>query len=77
MGFVSELKRRNVFRVGVAYAVSAWLVLQVADLVVEHIEAPGWVMDLMFLLVIIGFFVSLAVAWAYEVTPEGISGTGR
>jgi TolB-like protein len=72
MGFVEELKRRNVVRVGIAYAVTAWLVLQVADLVIEHIEAPGWVMDVLFLLVVLGFLVSLAVAWVYEVTPEGI-----
>ncbi len=72
MGFVAELKRRNVFRVGVAYAVSAWLVLQVVDLLVEHIESPDWVMDVLFLGVVIGFFVALVVAWVYEVTPEGI-----
>ena len=72
MGFVAELKRRNVFRVGVAYAVSAWLVLQVVDLLVEHIETPDWVMDVLFLGVVIGFFVALVVAWVYEVTPEGI-----
>lgn len=49
MSFIEELKRRNVFRVGIAYAVSSWLVLQVADLVLEHIEAPGWVMEVLFL----------------------------
>lgn len=72
MGFVDELKRRNVFRVGIAYAVSAWLVLQVVDLVIEHIVAPDWVMDVLILLIVLGFVISLVVAWAYEVTPEGI-----
>ncbi|MDX1459866.1 MAG: tetratricopeptide repeat protein [Xanthomonadales bacterium] len=72
MSFFEELKRRNVFRVGIAYAVSAWVVLQVADLVLDNIEAPGWVMSVFMLVAALGFIIALIVAWAYEVTPEGI-----
>jgi TolB-like protein/Tfp pilus assembly protein PilF len=72
MSFFEELKRRNVFRVGIAYAVSAWVLLQVADLVLDNIEAPGWVMHVLMLVAALGFVVALVVAWAYELTPEGI-----
>lgn len=67
-----ELKRRNVFRVGIAYAVTAWLLLQLGDIVVDAIDAPGWVMKSLLALLIIGFPVALLFAWAFEVTPEGI-----
>ncbi len=67
-----ELKRRNVFRVGIAYTVAAWVVAQVADLVLENIGAPTWVIQTLLLLLAIGFVVALIIAWAYEVTPEGI-----
>ncbi|MGD9340130.1 MAG: hypothetical protein PVG76_04265 [Chromatiales bacterium] len=72
MSFFEELKRRNVFRVGMAYAVSAWVVLQIVDLVLDNSEAPDWVMVVFMLAVVLGFIVSLIIAWAYEVTPEGI-----
>jgi hypothetical protein len=68
----NELKRRNVIRVGIAYAVAAWVLLQVADLVLESIEAPGWVLQAMMLAIALGFIVSIIIAWAYELTPEGI-----
>ena len=55
MSLFEELKRRNVFRVGMAYAVSAWVVLQIVDLVLDNSEAPGWVMDVYMLVVILGF----------------------
>ena len=67
-----ELKRRNVFRVAVAYLVATWLVLQVADLVLENIGAPGWVMQVLILLFALGFPLVLIFAWAYELTPEGL-----
>jgi TolB-like protein/tetratricopeptide (TPR) repeat protein len=67
-----ELQRRNVFRVGIAYAVAAWVLLQVADLVLENIEAPAWVIQAMMLVVALGFIAALIIAWAYELTPEGI-----
>ena len=72
MSFFSELKRRNVIRVGIAYTVAAWVLLQVIDLVLENIDAPGWVMKVFMLIVAVGFPVSVIIAWAYELTPEGI-----
>ena len=67
-----ELKRRNVFRVAVAYLIAAWLVLQVADLVLENISAPDWVMQVFMLLFALGFPLVLIFSWAYELTPEGL-----
>jgi TolB-like protein len=72
MSLFNELKRRNVFRVGIAYAVSAWVLLQVVDLVLENISAPDWVMQVFMLAVAIGFPFALLFAWAFEMTPEGI-----
>jgi TolB-like protein/Tfp pilus assembly protein PilF len=72
MSFFEELKRRNVFRVGIAYGVAAWVLLQVADLVLENINAPEWVIQTMMLMVGLGFIAALVIAWAYEMTPEGI-----
>lgn len=67
-----ELKRRNVFRVAIAYLAVAWLIIQVADVVFDNIEAPGWLMlSLMFFLAI-GFPIAVLFAWAYEMTPEGL-----
>ena len=72
MSFFAELKRRNVFRVGFAYAVVGWLVAQVADLALESFGAPAWVMKTLLFLILTGFVLSLFIAWAYELTPEGI-----
>jgi TolB-like protein/Tfp pilus assembly protein PilF len=72
MSLFEELKRRNVFRVGLAYAISAWILLQVVDLVLENISAPDWVMQVFMLAVAIGFPLALLFAWAFEMTPEGI-----
>ena len=72
MSFFEELKRRNVFRVGIAYAVSAWVLLQVVDLVLENITAPEWVMQIFMLALAIGFPVALIFAWAFEMTPDGV-----
>jgi len=72
MSFFTELKRRNVFRVGIAYAVAAWVLLQVVDLVLENITAPDWVMKVFLLVVVVGFPVSVIIAWAFEMTPEGL-----
>ena len=68
----NELKRRNVVRVAAAYAVIAWLLLQVADVVLNNIEAPTWVFQTILLLLVIGFPLALIFAWAFELTPEGI-----
>ena len=72
MSFFDELKRRNVFRVGFAYAVVGWLVAQVADLALESFGAPDWVMKTLLFLLFIGFLAALFIAWAYEITPEGV-----
>ncbi len=72
MSLFEELKRRNVFRVGIAYTVSAWLILQVADIVLDNIPAPDWVMQVIMVLLAIGLPVALLFAWAFELTPEGI-----
>ena len=67
-----ELKRRNVIRVAVAYAVASWLLLQVADLVLDNISAPGWVMQAFMLALALGFPLVLLFSWAFELTPEGL-----
>ena len=68
----NELKRRNVFRVGLAYLVSAWVIAQVADLVLDNIEAPEWVMQVILLVLGLGFIIAIIISWAYELTPEGL-----
>ena len=70
--FWGELKRRNVVRVAIAYAVVSWLLLQVADVVLDNIEAPTWVFQAVLLLLVIGFPVAIIFAWAFELTPEGL-----
>ena len=72
MSFFEELRRRNVFRVGIAYAVSAWVLLQIVDLVLENITAPEWIMQVFMLALGIGFPVAIIFAWAFEMTPEGV-----
>jgi TolB-like protein len=72
LSFFEELKRRNVVRVALAYGVASWVILQVADLVLDNVEAPGWVMHVFMLVVALGFLASVVIAWAYEITPEGI-----
>ena len=72
MSFFDELKRRNVFRVGIAYLIGAWLVIQVADIVLENIGAPTWVMKVIMLVTALGFIIALFFSWAFEATPEGI-----
>ncbi len=70
--FWGELKRRNVVRVAVAYIIAAWLLLQLADIVLNNIEAPDWVFQAILLLVVLGFPIALIFAWAFELTPEGL-----
>ncbi len=70
--FFAELKRRNVYKVAVAYAVVAWLLVQVATQVFPFFEIPNWAVRLVVLLLILGFPVALVLAWAFELTPEGI-----
>src|ERR1700719_4771574 len=70
--FFGELKRRNVYKVAVAYAVVAWLLIQGATQVFPFFEIPNWAVRLVVVLLILGFPVALALAWACEITPEGI-----
>jgi TolB-like protein len=72
MSFFAELKRRNVFRVGIAYVIVAWLIIQVADVVLDNITAPDWVFQVIMLVLVLGLPVALIFAWAFEMTPEGI-----
>jgi TolB-like protein/Tfp pilus assembly protein PilF len=72
MSFFAELKRRNVFKVGIAYAVATWVLIQIADILLDNFGAPPWVMKSLVLVLAIGFFLALFFAWAYEMTPEGV-----
>jgi len=71
-GFFAELRRRNVYKVAVAYAVVAWLLIQAASILFPTFEAPAWVMKVFVVVIILGFPVALILAWAFEITPEGI-----
>jgi TolB-like protein len=73
--FFAELKRRNVYKVAVAYAVVGWLLVQVATQVFPFFEIPNWAVRLIVLLVAIGFPIALVIAWAFELTPEGLKRT--
>ena len=73
--FFAELKRRNVYKVAVAYAIVGWLLVQIATQVFPFLEIPNWVIRLVIALVAIGFPIALIVAWAFELTPEGIKRT--
>src|SRR4029077_12948695 len=73
--FFSELKRRNVYKVAVAYAVVAWLIVQIATQVFPFFEIPNWAVRLTVLLIVVGFPIALVIAWAFESTPEGIKRT--
>jgi TolB-like protein len=70
--FFAELKRRNVYKVAIAYAVVAWLLLQAASILFPTFEAPPWMMKIFVVLIILGFPIALVFAWAFEITPEGI-----
>ena len=65
MSLFAELRRRNVFRVGAAYAVVAWVIMQVTDLAAPALRLPEWVMSLVLLLLLLGFPIALFLAWAY------------
>ncbi len=68
----SELSRRNVWRVGIAYAISSWLLLQIIDVLSDILELPGWVPKFFLVVLSVGFVLALIFAWVYEMTPEGI-----
>ena len=73
--FFSELKRRNVVRVGIAYVVVSWVILQFVDIIQEIVRFPGWFPQMVLALLIIGLPIALIFSWAYEVTPEGVKKT--
>ena len=73
--FFAELKRRNVYKVAVAYAVVGWLIAQIATQIFPFLEIPNWVVRLVIVLIAIGFPIALVIAWAFETTPEGIKRT--
>jgi TolB-like protein/predicted Zn-dependent protease len=73
--FFAELKRRNVYKVAVAYAIVGWLLVQIATQVFPFLEIPTWIVRLVIVLVAAGFPIALVIAWAFELTPEGIKRT--
>jgi len=73
--FFAELKRRNVYKVAAAYAVVAWLLIQIATQVFPFFEIPNWTVRLVVLLIMIGFPIALIIAWAFELTPQGLQRT--
>src|SRR3989442_1592651 len=73
--FFAELKRRNVYKVAVAYAIVGWLLVQVATQVFPFFEIPNWAVRLIVLMIVIGFPIALIIAWAFELTPEGLKRT--
>src|SRR6202140_2532646 len=75
MNFFTELKRRNVYKVTVAYAVVSWLLIQIATQVFPFFEIPNWAVRLIVLAIVIGFPIALVIAWAFELTPEGLKRT--
>src|ERR1700693_1214956 len=73
--FFAELKRRNVYKGAVAYAVVGWLLIQIATQVFPFFEIPNWGVRLIVLLIVVGFPIALVIAWAFELTPEGFKRT--
>jgi TolB-like protein len=72
MSFFDELKRRNVIRVGVAYAAIGWMLVQVADVVFPFFGAPDWVLNILVVMLLLGLPVAMVFAWVFELTPEGV-----
>src|SRR5205814_227291 len=73
--FFSELKRRNVYKVAITYAVVAWLLIQAASILLPTFEAPAWVMKALVVFLAFGFVISVSISWAFEATPEGLKRT--
>ncbi|MDH5344497.1 MAG: adenylyl cyclase, partial [Gammaproteobacteria bacterium] len=72
MSLIAEVKRRNVFRVGIAYAVIGWVLAQVAGFAAQTFGAPEWVMKMFVVFLLLGLPIALFFAWAFELTPEGL-----
>src|ERR1051325_931944 len=73
--FFSELKRRNVYKFAITYAVVAWLFIQAASILLPTFEAPNWVMKAFVVFLALGFVISVMISWAFEATPEGLKRT--
>jgi TolB-like protein len=73
--FFAELKRRNVYKVAITYAVVAWVAVQAASILLPTFEAPNWVMKALVVLLLIGFVIAVCISWAFEATPEGLKRT--
>ena len=73
--FFAELKRRNVYKVAVTYAVSAWLLIEIASLVFPMFEVPGEIIKGLVVVLVGGFIVALIIAWSFEMTPQGMKRT--
>src|SRR5881394_3562269 len=73
--FISEVKRRHVDKVALAYAVVAWLLIQAASIFLPMLDAPEWVTEALVVLVALGFIVALIISWSFEMTPEGMKRT--
>ncbi len=72
MSLFGELRRRSVFKVGTAYAIVAWSLIQIADVLLPAFGAPEWVLPVFSVMIVLGFPVAVLLAWAYEVTPDGV-----
>ena len=75
--FLAELKRRNVYKVAITYAVVAWLLIQAGSILFPTFEAPGWVMKAFIVILAFGFVISVMISWAFEATPEGLKRTEK
>src|SRR5438045_6345033 len=73
--FFAELKRRNVYKVAITYAVVAWLLVQASSILLPTFEAPAWVMKAFVVFLTFGFVISVMISWAFEATPEGLKRT--
>src|SRR5438477_12693296 len=73
--FFAELRRRNVYKVAVAYAVISWLLIQAASILLSTFEAPSWVMKAFVVFLVIGFVIAVFISWAFEMAPEGMRRT--
>lgn len=72
MSLFSELRRRNIFRVGLLYVALAWLIIEVCDLLVTLLNLPVWIYRFTFAMLVIGFPLCLVFSWIYEITPDGL-----
>src|SRR6187200_2470504 len=75
--FFTELKRRHVDKVALAYAVVAWLLIEIASILLPAFDAPAWVMQTLIILLALGFIIAVLISWSFEMTPEGLKRTAE